>query len=101
MQLTPASRCVRPALAIRVAATTARASCIVTILLAAGVAARHGALTVDVGLTHAERRELQNGAEAAALAVAGRLRRPRHVRTAASSLAGSFADLNAADTATR
>jgi Flp pilus assembly protein TadG len=43
---------------------------IVAILLAGGVLLGMGALVIDVGRLHAERAELQNGADAAALAVA-------------------------------
>jgi hypothetical protein len=43
---------------------------IVTILLAGGVLLGMAALTIDVGQIYAERAELQNGADAAALAVA-------------------------------
>ena len=43
---------------------------IVAVVLAGGVLLGMAALTVDVGLIHAERRELQNGADAGALAVA-------------------------------
>ena len=74
---------------------------IVTILLATGVVIGMCALTVDVGLAYAERRQVQNGAEAAALAVAGNCARvPTTCASLSSSLAGSFADLNAADSAT-
>lgn len=43
---------------------------IVAVLLGGGVLLGMGALTVDVGQLHAERRELQSGADAAAFAVA-------------------------------
>jgi Flp pilus assembly protein TadG len=71
---------------------------LVAILLATGVLIGMCVLTVDVGLVYAERRELQNGADAAALAVAGSCATtPAGCGTSSAALAGTYADLNARD----
>lgn len=73
------------------------AATMVAVLLAGGVLLGMTALTVDVGQIYSERRELQNGADAAALAVAQDCAdgEPCDVGTDSGSLAGTFADANA------
>ena len=68
---------------------------LVAVLLGFGVLLGSGALAVDVGRLHAEREQLQSGADAAALAVA------RNCVTAPSSCASqdSVADTFASDNA--
>lgn len=77
------------------------ASLLVAVLLAGGVLLGMAALTVDVGLIHAERRELQNGADAAALAVAQQCAVGPTCDTSTSGLANTYADGNALDSAAR
>lgn len=77
------------------------ASMLVAILLAGGVLLGMAALTVDVGLVHAERRELQNGADAAALAVAQQCAVGPTCDTSTGGLANTYADNNARDSASR
>lgn len=74
---------------------------LVAVLLAGGVLLGMAALTVDVGLLHAERRELQNGADAGALAVAQQCAVGPGCDTSTAGLAGAFADSNARDSASR
>ncbi|GAB4068345.1 hypothetical protein GCM10028777_27150 [Angustibacter speluncae] len=77
------------------------ASIIVAVLLAGGVLLGMAAVTVDVGLIHAERRELQNGADAAALAVAQQCAVGPTCDTSTGGLANTYADSNALDSAAR
>jgi Putative Flp pilus-assembly TadE/G-like len=77
---------------------TGSVSILVAILTITGVLLGLGALVVDVGEIFTERRQLQNGADAAALAVAqdcavGTACTP----TAGASTAASYADANAGD----
>lgn len=76
-------------------------SMLVAVLLAGGVLLGMAALTVDVGLIHAERRELQNGADAAALAVAQQCALGPTCDTSTGGLANTYADSNALDSAAR
>jgi len=56
-------------------------------------------LTIDVGQMYAERRELQNGADAAVIAVARELTaNPTLANSAANTIAGQYAGKNALDT---
>lgn len=64
---------------------------LVTILIGTGVLLGMGALVVDVGQLYQNRAELQNGADAAALAVA----KSCVAGTCAASLATGYADANA------
>jgi hypothetical protein len=70
---------------------------LVAVLLGGGVLLGMTALTVDVGQIFSERRELQNGADAAALAVAQDCAEGEScdTGTGSGSLAGTFADDNA------
>jgi Flp pilus assembly protein TadG len=72
---------------------------IVAILLAGGVLMGILALSVDVGQLYAERRQLQNGADAAVLAVAQDCAAGRtcDAGTSAASMAGRYANANAKD----
>lgn len=73
---------------------------LVAVLLAGGVLLGLAAVTVDVGLIYAERRELQNGADAAALGVAlDCASLPCDVTP--GGRAGQLADANAQDAASR
>ena len=74
---------------------------IVAVVLAGGVLLGMAALTVDVGLIHAERRELQNGADAGALAVAQQCAVGPGCDTTTGGLANTYADSNALDTQSR
>ncbi len=77
---------------------------LVAILLGMGTLLGVAALSVDVGQLYAERRELQNGADAAALALAQSCAKGEATCTAATgptSPAGTYANLNAKDGATR
>jgi hypothetical protein len=69
---------------------------LVAVLLSTGVLIGMAALSVDVGQLYAERRQVQNGADAAALAVAGRCA----ATGACTTNTGGIADLNANDGAT-
>ncbi len=64
---------------------------LVAVLLAGGVLLGLGAMVIDVGQLYQERAELQNGADAAALAVA----KSCALGTCAASLAAQYADENA------
>jgi hypothetical protein len=66
---------------------------LVAILLGAGVLTGMGALVIDVGQLYSERAQLQNGADAAALAVA----KSCAAGTCAPDLAVQYADANAKD----
>jgi Flp pilus assembly protein TadG len=72
---------------------------IVAIVLAGGVLMGILALSVDVGQLYAERRQLQNGADAASLAVAQDCAagKPCDAGTSASSVAGQYANANSND----
>ncbi len=74
-------------------------SVLVAILLGAGVLLGMGALVIDVGAIHAERRELQNGADAAALAIAQECAKgvTCNVGTAAGDPSRVYANANAKD----
>ncbi len=74
-------------------------SVLVAVLLGAGVLLGMGALVIDVGAIHAERRELQNGADAAALAIAQECAKgvTCNVGTAASDPSRVYANANAKD----
>jgi Flp pilus assembly protein TadG len=73
---------------------------IVAILLGAGVILGMAALTVDVGQLYAERRQVQNGADAAALAVAVSCARASVCDSAPGGQATAMAGANANDGAT-
>jgi Flp pilus assembly protein TadG len=73
---------------------------LVGVLLGGGVLLGVAALTIDVGQLHAERRQLQNGADAAAFAVAqGCIKAAATCdgSTAQGGTAATYADANAAD----
>jgi hypothetical protein len=72
------------------------AALLVAVLLSSGVLLGMAALSVDVGQLYAERRQVQNGADAAALAVAVGCA----VSTTCTSATGGIAGQNAADGAT-
>jgi len=76
---------------------------IVAILLAGGVLMGMLALSVDVGQLYAERRQLQNGADASVLAVAQDCAKGTScdTTTSASSVAGQYANANANDAVSR
>ncbi len=73
---------------------------IVAILLSTTVLLAVAALTVDMGQLYAERREIQNGADAAALALAQSCARAEsacNTAGSASAMAADYADVNAKD----
>jgi len=71
---------------------------LVAIFLTGGVLLGSGALVVDVGRLYAERQELQNGADAAATAIAEECARtPSTCATSAPTLADRYANQNAKD----
>ena len=71
---------------------------LVAVLLAAGVLLGMGALVIDVGQLYAERAQLQNGADAAALAVAqGCAKGVSTCDASTAGTAGTYADGNAND----
>jgi Flp pilus assembly protein TadG len=73
---------------------------IVAVLLAGGVLLGMGALVIDVGQIYAERAELQNGADAAALAVAsGCAKGTASCDPSTTGTAASYANKNAKDAA--
>jgi Putative Flp pilus-assembly TadE/G-like len=73
-------------------------SILIAILATTGVLLGIGALVVDVGQIYAERGQLQNGADAAALAVAQDCIKGTQCTTgAATATASSYADANAND----
>ena len=74
------------------------AAALVAILLSSGVIMAMAALGIDVGQLYVERRQLQSGADAAALAVAQDAARACTAGTCApAARAQEYADLNAAD----
>lgn len=73
------------------------AAVLVAVLLGSGVLLGMAALTVDVGQVYAERRQLQNGADAAALAVAAACATSASCDTSTGGLARSMANANADD----
>lgn len=70
---------------------------LVAVLLGSGALLGIGAMVVDVGQLYAEREELQNGADAAALAAAQECSAGRCAPGRLTTLAGSYAGKNAAD----
>ncbi len=72
---------------------------VVAVLLAGGVLLGMAALTVDVGQLYAERRQLQNGADAAALGVAVSCAVASSCDTGTGGQARTLADANANDSA--
>ncbi len=73
---------------------------IVVFLLASGVLLAMGALAVDVGNFHAEKAQLQNGSDAAVVAVAKTcVKTTCDYSTADAATAGTYADANANDNA--
>jgi hypothetical protein len=70
---------------------------LVAVVLGAGVLMGAGALAVDVGQLHAEREQLQSGADAAALAVAQKCVNTPSTCASQDSVADTFAGLNAND----
>ncbi|HYT10458.1 MAG TPA: pilus assembly protein TadG-related protein [Mycobacteriales bacterium] len=73
---------------------------LVAILLAGGVLLGMGALVIDVGQLYSERAQLQNGADAAALAVAsGCAKGTATCDASTSGTAASYANRNALDSA--
>lgn len=73
---------------------------VVAILLSSGVILGMAAVTVDVGQIYAERRQVQNGADAAALAIAASCARSASCDTSTGGQATSMAGQNANDSAT-
>jgi len=73
---------------------------VVAILLGGGVLLGMAAVSVDVGQLYAERRQVQNGADAAALAVAVSCASSTTCDTSTSGQARSIANANANDAAT-
>lgn len=76
------------------------AASLVAVLLSTGVLLGMAALTVDVGQLYAERRQVQNGADAAALAVAVSCSTSASCDTSPGGQARSIANANANDAAT-
>jgi hypothetical protein len=76
------------------------AATVVAILLASGVLLGMAAVIVDVGQLYSERRQVQNGADAAALAIARACAVSASCDTSTSGLARLMADGNANDAAT-
>jgi hypothetical protein len=70
---------------------------LVAVVLGAGVLMGAGALAVDVGQLHAEREQLQSGADAAALAVAQKCVLTPSTCASQDAVADTFAGLNAND----
>jgi hypothetical protein len=68
---------------------------LVAIFLAAGVLFGMGAMVIDVGRLYQNRAELQNGADAGALAVAQQCSTGSCSETSAKTLAGTYANENA------
>jgi Putative Flp pilus-assembly TadE/G-like len=83
-------------LAVRRGDDRGAAAVLVAVLLSTGVLLGMAALSVDVGQLYAERRQVQNGADAAALAVAAGCA----ATGACTTNTGGIADLNANDNAT-
>jgi Flp pilus assembly protein TadG len=73
---------------------------LVAVLLGSGVLLGMAALTVDVGQVYAERRQVQNGADAAALAVAAACATSASCDTSTAGVARSMANENANDATT-
>ena len=84
---------VRPMLRLLGRDDSGAVAVLVGILLGAGVLLGLGALVVDVGQLYAERAQLQNGADAGALAVAKSCTKG----TCVPAIATSYADANSAD----
>jgi Flp pilus assembly protein TadG len=76
------------------------AAALVAVLLSGGVLLGMAALSVDVGQLYAERRQVQNGADAAALAVAMGCAASTRCDTSTTGTARTLADANANDGAT-
>ncbi|MFI7586091.1 pilus assembly protein TadG-related protein [Spongisporangium articulatum] len=70
---------------------------LVAVLVSTGLLFGLGAVTVDLGQVYAERRQVQNGADAAALAVAADCATRATCDTSSAGRAKSLADANAAD----
>ena len=88
----------RMTLAVRRGDDRGAAAVLVAIVLSTGVLLGMAALSVDVGQLFAERRQLQNGADAAALAIARNCGNP--ARTCPGEAASTIASANANDGAT-
>ncbi len=72
---------------------------LLALLLGGGVLLGMAALTIDVGTLFSERRELQNGADASALAVAQGCARASACDTSSGGVAAQYANSNAKDAA--
>jgi Flp pilus assembly protein TadG len=81
----------------RAEAERGAAATVVALLVGGGVALGMAALTVDVGALYAERRQVQNGADAAALAVANDCASTATCPASPNGLARTMADGNATD----